>query len=734
MELKLKEISYSEFLSTKTLPDLKEYRAKKGASYIDAPCVFDIETSSFYNNPETGEFLPSGETLTDKQKEQWEKRACLCAWTFGIAGVSCIGRTWEQFLELLEAVKKRYGIGKKRRLIIWCHNLSYEFAWIAKRFKWEKVFSLSERQPVYAITQDGFEFRCSYILSGYSLAVLANNLTQHKIKKLVGDWDYKKTRSTATPLSEQERGYLLHDGYVVMCYIQEYIDKVKHITSIPLTKTGAVRKLCRENCFYTNNNHHQGGNKYRKYKELMTRLTIEDADELRQAVRAFQGGFTHGNPFTIKEILSDVTSMDFTSSYPAVMLSEKYPMTKARKVEPKSAEDIKNYFLNYLCVFDVDFTDLEPRVLSENPISLSKCWNVKGEETANGRIVRAKFLSTTSTNIDYEYVSKFYEWRKMRIYNMRVFYKAYLPRDFLLTILDLYNKKTTLKGVKGQEVIYQSAKSDVNSLYGMIVTALTREEISFDPETGWSKTTPDMDEAITKYNKSKTRFLFYWWGIFVTAYARRNLFTGIWECSGKGKRLDDGSLDLSLDDYLYSDTDSVKIRHFERHKEYFDKYNANIQRKMEEMCEARGIDPALLRPKTIEGVEKPLGVWDYDGHYKRAKFLGAKRYMVEYDDGTHSITVSGVNKKTAVPYMEELAKERKVDIFSLFDEDLYIPPKHTGKNLHTYIDDETKGRGVDYLGIPFEFEEMSSIHLEETSYSLSITQAFLDYLKGIKEK
>ena len=108
--------------------------------------------------------------------------------------------------------------------------------------------------------------------------------------------------------------------------------------------------------------------------------------------------------------------------------------------------------------------------------------------------------------------------------------------------------------------------------------------------------------------------------------------------------------------------------------------------------------------------------------------------MVEYDDGTHSITVSGVNKKTAVPYMEELAKQRKVDIFSLFDEDLYIPPKHTGKNLHTYIDDETKGRGVDYLHIPFEFEEKSSIHLEETSYSLSITQAFLDYLKGIKEK
>ena len=733
IQLQLKEIYFSEAMEhPDRLPDLKSYRADKGAAYIDAPSCFDIETSSFYINAETGAFRPNLDGLPEQKKKSWEKSACMCAWTFGIGGVSVIGRTWEQFEEFLRMIKKRYGVCASRRLIIWIHNFSYEMGFIAFRFKWSKVFALSERVPVYATTKGGFEFRCTYLLSGYSLATVAKNLTQHKIEKKSGDWDYKKVRSTATPLTALERGYLLYDGYVVMCYIQEYINKVGHITSIPLTKTGAVRKLCRENCFYNKNNHHLGGNKYRRYKELMQTLQIQSVDELKQAVRAFQGGFTHANPFRVKEVISDVTSMDFTSSYPAVMLSEKFPMSKAREVKPKTAKELKNYFDNYLCVFDVDFYGLEPTILSENPLSLSKCWNVEGEEVANGRVVRASEISTTTTNIDYDYLKRFYSWRKMVIKNMRVFYPAYLPRDFLLTILDLYGKKTTLKGVQGKEVEYQGAKEHVNSLYGMMVTAINRDEIHFSDIDGWSKSAPDLEEALKKYNLSKTRFLFYWWGVFDTAYARRNLFTGIYECCGKGATLEDGSLDLTKDDYIYSDTDSVKIANFYRHKDYFDRYNATIKAKMLEMAKARDIDVSLLSPKTIEGVEKPLGVWDFDGHYKRFKTLGAKRYMVEHDDGTHNITVSGVNKKTAVPYMEDLAKEKGVDVFEIFDEDLFIPAKYTGKNIHTYIDTPTEGNAVDYLGVPFHFKEKSSIHLEETSYSLSMAEAFLNYLQGIQ--
>ena len=50
------------------------------------------------------------------------------------------------------------------------------------------------------------------------------------------------------------------------------------------------------------------------------------------------------------------------------------------------------------------------------------------------------------------------------------------------------------------------------------------------------------------------------------------------------------------------------------------------------MCAFYGFDYEKdLCPKTIEGETKPLGVWDYDGHYDEFKSLGAKRYIGRSD-------------------------------------------------------------------------------------------------------
>ena len=43
---------------------------------------------------------------------------------------------------------------------------------------------------------------------------------------------------------------------------------------------------------------------------------------------------------------------------------------------------------------------------------------------------------------------------------------------------------------------------------------------------------------------------------------------------------------------------------------------------------------------------------DFEGYYERFKTLGAKRYMVQ-KDGKVNITVSGLNKKIAVPYLQQ---------------------------------------------------------------------------------
>ena len=84
-------------------------------------------------------------------------------------------------------------------------------------------------------------------------------------------------------------------------------------------------------------------------------------------------------------------------------------------------------------------------------------------------------------------------------------------------------------------------------------------------------------------------------------------------------------------DYVYSDTDSVKILNYKNHLKYFEKYNENILKKLKYMCNVYEIDISLLSPKNMKGEVKPLGVWDFEHIYDKFKTLGAKRYIVEYE-------------------------------------------------------------------------------------------------------
>ena len=104
----------------------------------------------------------------------------------------------------------------------------------------------------------------------------------------------------------------------------------------------------------------------------------------------------------------------------------------------------------------------------------------------------------------------------------------------------------------------------------MCVTNPLRDEFTYTGK--WDTNTltdKEKEEMLQKYNESKNRFLFYPWGVFVTAYARRNLFTAIYEAK---------------DDYIYSDTDSIKLKNADFHKKYFDTYNNVVYNKLKAAC------------------------------------------------------------------------------------------------------------------------------------------------------
>ena len=686
-------------------------RKKKGIEYLNLSSSFDIETSSFY--------------------EGEEKRAILYAFVFGINGKLVFGRTWEDFLSICNDVQKAYGLNEKKRLIVYIHNEGYEFQFMRKWLEWLNVFATDERKPCKALSSFGIEFRDSYILSGMGLASTAKDLTKYKIEKLTGELDYSLLRHSKTKLTPNEWHYIENDGLSLMAFIQEEIERNgNNITNIPLTKTGYVRRYARNMCYHNGQAGHGERRKvkgrfFESYKKIMQRLTIEPLEYLL-AKEVFQGGFTHANCFNVGLVFDDVASMDLTSAYPASMvLDDNYPMGKGTFVQFPSPAFAREKCKYYACMFRVAMKGVRSKMKGDNFLSFSKCRNLKNYEIDNGRIMEAEYLETSLTNIDLEILEAFYEIDNIAFFDFWYYPRGFLPKQFIKAILGLYADKTTLKGIEGMEAEYMLKKGMLNSTFGMSVTSIDFDNQIYEDDI-WSSESSDLGEAIEKYNNSTSRFLFYPWGVFVTANVRKTIARAI--------------LNLG-DDYIYADTDSVKFTHLEKHKKFFDDYNAFITRKIAYSSDFNKLDVNLFKPKDKNGLEHVIGVFDYEGTYKRFKTLGAKRYFVEYPephkfkckDGKtietpYNLTISGVNKSSAIPTLLEKSKEENKDIFDYFDIGMVYTAEMTGKQTHTYCDFEIKGTLTDYRGVKARYYEKSFIHLEGATYKMTTTEEYSEVI------
>lgn len=667
----------------------------KKVEFLNVESGFDIETTSL--------------------NKSGKKTAFMYIWQMGIGLENPVffGRTWDELLDCLEQISEFYELSESKRLIIYVHNLGYEFQFFKHYFEWLDVFAVDERKPLKALTSLGIEFRDSYILSGYSLANTAKNLTKFKVSKMVGDLDYSLTRTYKTDLTDKEIKYCENDILIILSYIKEQIFILGDITKIPLTNTGRVRQYVRQNCYQGFNKKSGKAANYARYKKIMKDLTL-DGNIYKQLKFAFMGGFTHANSNMVGKVLKDVSSIDFTSSYPYVMVSDKFPMSRFKPYEPKDLEQFTKDCDEYAIVFDLKLTNVKPRITQENYLSTSKCHTLENPIVNNGRVNSADLLTATLTNVDFKIMQACYEWETMSITNAYYAHLGYLPKPIIMSILNLYQDKTELKDVKGFEVEYLLSKGMLNSIYGMSVTDVVKDETIFDDGV-WYKETPIISTEIDEYNNSKNRFLYYAWGIWVTAYARLNLWTGILAVK---------------DDYVYSDTDSLKLLNHDKHIPYIEWYNKKAVTKLHAMADYYKIDRNLFAPKTIQGIQKPLGVWDFEGCYSRFKTLGAKRYLVE-ENGKITLTVAGLSKQNGVKYMMEKANGDNSKVFEMFDDALYIPVTDTGKMTHTYIDEPQSLKVIDYLGNKNTVHSLSSVHLEPCDFTLSISTQFNEFLNNL---
>lgn len=669
-------------------------RVRTKTYYLNYPLAFDIETSSFMNNG--------------------EKQAITYVWQFAIGDNVYMGRTWVDFMDFLKQLTDGLKCNEHRRIVIYVHNLSYEFQFMRLYYDWLEVFALNERKVCYATTVTGAEFRCSYILTNESLANLAKSL-RDPIEKLTGELDYNLIRSPNTPLDDNELAYCVNDVRIITHYIRDQIEIEGDIIHIPWTKTGYVRRYCKKMCLYGGtDDKYKRIDSFLRYNALMKRLTLT-RHEYMMLKRAFAGGFTHANIFHVGKKLHDVHSQDLTSSYPTVCLCETFPMSKGKLVHPTSFEEFDRYVHKYCCVFDVRIYGIKNTFLNEAVISYSKCWDAENVINNNGRIESADMIAITITEQDYFTYAKFYDWDRISVGDMYIYRRGYLPTPLVESILKFYTDKTVLKGLTdedGHELHdYSQAKGMLNSTYGMMVTDICRPEIEYTDGI-WSLDHPDYDTAIEDYNNSRGRFLHYPWGVWVTSHARRNILQAIYSLK---------------DDYVYSDTDSVKYLHPEDHREFFDHYNNEVVQKLYKAMKYHGLPEDSIRPCNQKGEPKPMGIFTDEGSYTYFKTLGAKRYMYTNNKGTY-ITVAGLGKKQGGQYIAA-----QPDPYEFFNNDMFIPADHTGKLIHTYIDDVMTGSATDYQGNRFVYYERSGIHLGPCEFSLSLTWQFLQLLGGITD-
>lgn len=669
------------------------YTHEGKTKYLNIPVSFDTETTSFYN-------------------DYGEKTSIVYVWMLGICGLVIVGRTWDEWLYVYDKLVSGFRTCGKRILIIYIHNASFDFQFLRKHHKYNKVFATDKYQPLYVQTEEGIEFRCSYRLSGYSLESIGKNLQYHKIQKLKGDLDYRELRHSKTPLSENELQYCINDAKVVCAYIDELIERENGINNIPLTKTGFVRRYSREECF-----------KDKNYHFYMNNLTIT-LDEYYLAKSGFQGGYVHSNPELTNTVLDNVTSYDIISSYPACMVDELYPMTKPEHVKIKKYSELKYYCSHYCCIFEIQITDIKPRYWFDFYISASKC-KINGKRIiSNGRLVSADSIITTITNVDFDIIEYMYKFDKSKVSigDFIICEREYLPTQFIKALLTTYQKKTELKGVDGKEIEYAVSKENLNSYYGMCVTSPLKDEYKYLNDTWLNMDNLLSDDEkrdkwennIARYNKSYNRHLYYLWGVFVTAYARHNIWQAIIECGY---------------DHVYADTDSEKCLNNAAHADFFTRYNNQVIEKHKRACKAHNIPLDLCMPMNEKGKIKVLGAFENEGTYDKFKTLGAKRYLSKTGD-KYSLTVAGLNKKSGLEYMIKTFGD---NIFNQFEDGMYIPPEYSGRLIHSYIDEKRTGILYDKYNIPCEYSELSAIHLEPAPYTIGDISRFLMFIKNIKE-
>ena len=658
-------------------------------TYLNIRAAYDIETTKFMS----GAIIYSHMFIVDGKHHHF--------------------RTTDEMMCFLQELRNTYNLNNKNRLAIYVHNLDYEWYFIKHLMPWEpdSVFAIGKSKKVIKAYHEGIEFRCSNMLTGKKLAQLGDDLGYPK-----GDLDYDIIRHHETPLTDDEMNYIITDVDIIDKTLEQYLT-VDTIESIPMTSTGFIRREMKRSV---------GNSKSDRKTVRDIKMSADDYFDIKEL---FRGGYVHANAKYTGKIVRNVNAHDLGSSYPSSMVQFTYPMTTFTQINNPKPEDLDLY-LTKCCILDITFHHFNCEDTMFPPLSASKCLELVDPIIDNGRVVSAELIRVMINEVDFNCIERKHTWDALTINKLKTAEPGYLPWSFVQVLLNAYNKKTSLKGIDGAEFEYLLAKCMINAGYGMVSSDPIYDEMMIHPDGTIEsiKLSPsELEEAIHKYNTSKTRFRSFAWGAWVTAYSRSILLNTIYDLEDEGIEV------------MYCDTDSIYYVDNHKAQRIFDDSNDLIYNNIKAAMQHHNQPMSLTHPANKKGEEFQLGLWenDTDGQIiDKFKTLGAKRYMkagLMWDKDSQSftyqykMTTSGVNKSKGLKYLKTLNN----DPFKAFSDGVTIPKGHSGKNRSITSDDVVAGVMTDYLGNQADVYQEGYVILEETDYHLTISEEYDNYISNL---
>lgn len=685
----------------------------RGITYYDICCGFDCET------------------YTDEALQL----SYMYIWQFSINKNVVRGRTYEELLELLDAIKDILNPKENHRLLCLIHNMGYEFSffrgWLNLNNAKEN-FLKEERKPL-KLTHDGFiEFRDSMALvGGDSLKGLAKDYCN--TQKCVGDLQYDVPKNRYTILDELENSYVDNDVLILAEFAEYLFTKVMtEYTKLPLTQTGL---LTNESKYYLNASYKHVGT---WHKHNILRSAPDEATYNVHMNFLYRGGFTHAcvdyvdRQIGLETDGNDLMGVDITSSYPYVCTQKVFPKMW-EKIGKVSAERVnQDIRTGLVSIFIAKFKHIKTKGIHCIE-SKSKCIKLSPYAVIdNGRVYEAHEYTDEDgnkqpgmvvylTSFDWQNYQHFYDFDESDV-SISVYWVSetrYLYKHIAVPMLHHYKSKA-VKKAKGEP--YSEDKKKVNSYYGFLCKKFNGEQTKYD-NNGFST-----DDAKPYEEQLASAIVCAYDGIFVSSVAKWRLLSFEYDLYTKFGTPG-----------IYADTDSWKILNPTKEVvEYIEEVNRKIREDNKDNIEYF---------TEYDEVYADLGEWDiefypwsmYDPNSKKAYLkrfmtLGAKRYLIEVDE---------YNKKTGkrervlhqtvagLPKGELIKQYGTIDnCFDNFTDKMEI---ECCKLYPHYVDTPYKITVTDTQGNTDTRTELSCCALLPTNFRLTIDEIWKQFYIGIAE-